>query len=234
MFKSILLTTASLLLLTTPIHAVCGIHTFGHCEDNITHWYDPLTGEVCDLIDCGGGRAPPKPNAPGCGNNPLPPVSYLSCWTPGFTGAPGPPATVVESTTAETVPETTAVEAPSTVETTTAAEAPSTAATPSTVETLSTVVESPSTKETTAVASPTTGESEKGSSTVASSTPLSTPETTAPAVLPSSAETGAKNGTVTSVTSAGPSTTDIAGAGAFVKGSVMAVVGAVVGAVMLV
>ncbi|KAH6610648.1 cell wall protein [Trichoderma cornu-damae] len=29
-------------------------------------WYVPGTGELCDILDCGGGRAPPKTNVPGC------------------------------------------------------------------------------------------------------------------------------------------------------------------------
>lgn len=29
-------------------------------------WYVPGTGELCDLLDCGGGRAPPKTDVPGC------------------------------------------------------------------------------------------------------------------------------------------------------------------------
>ncbi|KAK1980172.1 hypothetical protein LZ30DRAFT_724050 [Colletotrichum cereale] len=29
-------------------------------------WYVPGTGEICDTLDCGGGRAPPKTNVPGC------------------------------------------------------------------------------------------------------------------------------------------------------------------------
>ncbi|KAK4176415.1 hypothetical protein QBC36DRAFT_329346 [Triangularia setosa] len=31
-------------------------------------WYLPDTGEICEILDCGGGRAPPKTNVPGCGN----------------------------------------------------------------------------------------------------------------------------------------------------------------------
>nr|WHA27466.1 hypothetical protein [Sesquicillium sp.] len=31
-------------------------------------WYVPDTGELCEILDCGGGRAPPKTNVPGCGN----------------------------------------------------------------------------------------------------------------------------------------------------------------------
>lgn len=29
-------------------------------------WYVPGTGELCDFLDCGGGRAPPKTDVPGC------------------------------------------------------------------------------------------------------------------------------------------------------------------------
>lgn len=29
-------------------------------------WYVPDTGEVCEFLDCGGGRAPPKTTVPGC------------------------------------------------------------------------------------------------------------------------------------------------------------------------
>jgi hypothetical protein len=219
MFNSLLLTTATLLLLTTPIHAVCGIHTFGHCEDKIIHWYDPLTGEICDPVDCGGGRAPPKTNVPGCGTIPLGPASYLSCWTPGFTGAPGPATVAHQSTTEEAAPvKTTAAQVQSTIVVTQSLVTP--------------------TKETTAVAAPSSAEGGKeGSSAVVSTKASSTPETTAPAVLPSGqtgAQTGASNGTATSSSTSKPKTTDGTGAGAVVRGSVMAVVGAVVGVIVLV
>ncbi|OAQ74060.1 siderophore biosynthesis enzyme [Pochonia chlamydosporia 170] len=29
-------------------------------------WYVPGSGELCDFLDCGGGRAPPKTTVPGC------------------------------------------------------------------------------------------------------------------------------------------------------------------------
>lgn len=29
-------------------------------------WYVPDSGELCDFLDCGGGRAPPKTTVPGC------------------------------------------------------------------------------------------------------------------------------------------------------------------------
>ncbi|RYO80887.1 hypothetical protein DL766_010446 [Monosporascus sp. MC13-8B] len=65
--------------------AGCTIHSFTTCDDGIVHWYDPNTGEVCDLLDCGGGRAPPKTNVPGCPlykGTEVRTTSYLSCWTP--------------------------------------------------------------------------------------------------------------------------------------------------------
>lgn len=30
-------------------------------------WYVEDTGEICEFLDCGGGRAPPKTTVPGCG-----------------------------------------------------------------------------------------------------------------------------------------------------------------------
>jgi len=48
-------------------------------------WYVPGTGELCELLDCGGGRAPPKTTVPGCaaysGTATYSP-SYLAGWGP--------------------------------------------------------------------------------------------------------------------------------------------------------
>lgn len=33
---------------------------------NTRIWYVPGSGELCELLDCGGGRAPPKTTVPGC------------------------------------------------------------------------------------------------------------------------------------------------------------------------
>jgi hypothetical protein len=30
------------------------------CGDCIIYWYDLNTSEICDLLDCGGGRAAPR------------------------------------------------------------------------------------------------------------------------------------------------------------------------------
>ncbi|KAL3954936.1 hypothetical protein ACCO45_010499 [Purpureocillium lilacinum] len=65
----------------------------------------PQHGEICDPLDCGGGRAPPKKDVPGCAaytgtETRRTEASYLSCWTP-----PGGRTTMVgvgdKSTSAE-------------------------------------------------------------------------------------------------------------------------------------
>ncbi|KAK3901901.1 glycoside hydrolase [Staphylotrichum tortipilum] len=107
MAKSIL-SALALLMLATPALSVCtGMHTFGSCEDRIVHWYDPNTGEICDPLDCGGGRAPPKTNVPGC-------PGYMGTLTrateasfmPCFTSAKPPPAPAAETTVSNPPPAT--------------------------------------------------------------------------------------------------------------------------------
>ncbi|KXG53229.1 uncharacterized protein PGRI_002790 [Penicillium griseofulvum] len=48
-------------------------------------WYVPDSGEICSILDCGGGRAPPKTTQPGCpqytGTATLTP-DYLEGWGP--------------------------------------------------------------------------------------------------------------------------------------------------------
>ncbi|KAK4172253.1 hypothetical protein QBC36DRAFT_338324 [Triangularia setosa] len=76
-------------LLTGKTLAVgCAQHTFGVCQDNIVHWYDPDDGQICDPHDCGGGRAPPRKDVPGCafytGTETLrTEASYMPCFTSG-------------------------------------------------------------------------------------------------------------------------------------------------------
>lgn len=87
MLKSSLLTVLQLLLLARMAVAGCTTRSFTTCADRIVHWYDPTTGEICDPLDCGGGRAPPKTDVPGCplysgtATRPTSP-SYLPCFTP--------------------------------------------------------------------------------------------------------------------------------------------------------
>ncbi|KAI0155406.1 hypothetical protein GGR52DRAFT_203016 [Hypoxylon sp. FL1284] len=46
-------------------------------------WYVPDTGEICDFIDCGGGRAPPKTTVPGCAAY-SGTATYSPSFLPGF------------------------------------------------------------------------------------------------------------------------------------------------------
>ncbi|KAF9765094.1 hypothetical protein IL306_002682 [Fusarium sp. DS 682] len=66
----------------------CSTHSFTTCEDKIVHWFDPDDGMICDPLDCGGGRAPPKTGVPRCagytGTETIG-TSYLSCWKPSTT-----------------------------------------------------------------------------------------------------------------------------------------------------
>lgn len=62
-------------------------------------WYVPGSGEICDFIDCGGGRAPPKTDQPGC-----PLYSGTATVTPSYLPGYGPNGKMVASTT--TVSET--------------------------------------------------------------------------------------------------------------------------------
>lgn len=46
-----------------------GVFTPSHGYPYATRiWYVDGTGELCEILDCGGGRAPPKTTVPGCDN----------------------------------------------------------------------------------------------------------------------------------------------------------------------
>ncbi|KAK0726360.1 hypothetical protein B0T21DRAFT_33159 [Apiosordaria backusii] len=92
----------------------CAQHTFGVCQDNIVHWYDPDDGQICDPHDCGGGRAPPRKDVPGCAaytgtETRRTEASYMPCFTSGKlvltteepTVSPTPLPTVIESSSTE-------------------------------------------------------------------------------------------------------------------------------------
>ncbi|KAK7544186.1 uncharacterized protein J3D65DRAFT_8395 [Phyllosticta citribraziliensis] len=68
-------------------------------------WYVPGTGEICEALDCGGGRAPPKTTVPGCaaysGTASYSP-SYLPGYGPGATSAPV--AAIVEASSTGIAP----------------------------------------------------------------------------------------------------------------------------------
>ncbi|KIM97051.1 hypothetical protein OIDMADRAFT_20700 [Oidiodendron maius Zn] len=125
MLKSKLLSAIPLLILAKVAIAVdCSTHSFTTCGDGIVHWYDPDTGEICDPLDCGGGRAPPKTDVPGCPlytGTEVPTISYLSCWTPSASASP----TVAKAITTDVAPAETS-SAPSMPPSTTPSTAPST------------------------------------------------------------------------------------------------------------
>ncbi|CAG7961430.1 unnamed protein product [Penicillium nalgiovense] len=70
-------------------------------------WYVPENGEICSILDCGGGRAPPSTTQPGCpqysGTETLTP-DYLEGWGPnGKQAASTSTVASTASSTADTV-----------------------------------------------------------------------------------------------------------------------------------
>jgi len=59
-------------------------------------WYVPGTGEVCEILDCGGGRAPPKTTVPGCAA-----YSGTETYSPSYLAGYQASATAVPTTTAD-------------------------------------------------------------------------------------------------------------------------------------
>jgi hypothetical protein len=114
MYKPSLLSAIPLLMLTEKVLGFgCATHSYTTCEDKIVHWFDPDDGMICDPLDCGGGRAPPK-HGPGCGGytgTETRGTSYLSCWKPSTTlvSAPADPTTVVTVTVEPAEPTSTTV-----------------------------------------------------------------------------------------------------------------------------
>jgi hypothetical protein len=89
MANKLILAGLGLLALATPVLSVCtGEYTYSFCEpDRIVRYFDPNNGELCGGLDCGGGRAPPRTDVPGCPQYkgtelPITTPQYLPCWTP--------------------------------------------------------------------------------------------------------------------------------------------------------
>lgn len=66
-------------------------------------WYIEDTGEICDIPDCGGGRAPPKYDNPACPN-----YTGTATYEPSYLKGYGPGATATKTTARETGAESTA------------------------------------------------------------------------------------------------------------------------------
>ncbi|KAF2751531.1 hypothetical protein M011DRAFT_117832 [Sporormia fimetaria CBS 119925] len=62
-------------------------------------YYLPGTGEICELLDCGGGRAPVKYDTPGCAGNP-----YVPKFLPNYNPATQTPEATPEATPAPETP----------------------------------------------------------------------------------------------------------------------------------
>ncbi|KAJ5872989.1 uncharacterized protein N7529_005342 [Penicillium soppii] len=104
MVKTTLPTAASLLMLATTVFGACNTISYTSCADKTVHWYDPTNGEVCDPLDCGGGRAPVKYDVPCCaaytGTEPcVSTTSTLSCWAPSSVSAS---STIASTSSTET------------------------------------------------------------------------------------------------------------------------------------
>mgnify|MGYP001122659963 CR=1 FL=1 len=199
-------------LFLTSVVAECFVHSFTSCPpDNIVHWYDPNTGEICDPLDCGGGRAPPKYDVPGCPFYTGTEVrkttpSYLPCWTP-----PTPPGAIEAAATS--APGPTRVPPASFVGTTTTAVAPETSGD------LSTADVSSSTESAGSAASPST------------TPPPSPPTTSGNSGSSTGSSTGSSMGASSmSVTASQPTTSNV---GSFLEASIIVGAGAAIGVVAL-
>ncbi|KID76976.1 uncharacterized protein G6M90_00g102040 [Metarhizium brunneum] len=167
MVKAALSVLLPLLLAAGAAAFGCNSISYTTCQDRIVHWYDPDDGQICDPHDCGGGRAPPRKDVPGCafytGTETLKTEpSYLPCWKPSTamaapTGSSvkssvestptntGVVASSKETTTGSSVPaSTTASVAPSTTASSATGSVPGAAASPSTTlpATISTTTQS--------------------------------------------------------------------------------------------
>ncbi|KAL5364352.1 hypothetical protein BJX96DRAFT_131902 [Aspergillus floccosus] len=95
-------------ILATAVHARTDLvgctksATVNQWDEASMIWYVPDTGEICDFLDCGGGRAPPKTNTPGC-----PLYSGTATYEPSYLPGYGPGATATAKTVAETASATT-------------------------------------------------------------------------------------------------------------------------------
>lgn len=70
---------ASLALAKTDLGGCTSTATRDQYGDASVLWYLPSDGEICEPLDCGGGRAPPKTDVPGC-----PLYSGTASYTPSF------------------------------------------------------------------------------------------------------------------------------------------------------
>ncbi|KAE8315609.1 hypothetical protein BDV41DRAFT_178577 [Aspergillus transmontanensis] len=203
----ILLTLTSLAAARTDLDGCTKSATVNQWGEASMIWYVPDTGEICDFPDCGGGRAPPKYNQPGCaaytGTETLTP-SYLPGWGPNGKVAPSTSAVSASATHSE-------------------AEATSTGAvTADTTKTGSTLITAAPTLST-AVSSSAAGSSSRGAESGSSSS----------AAASSSSASSGSRGPSNTTSSAGVLATGNAASVMGMNAGVMALVGGLVGILAL-
>ncbi|KAJ5391273.1 hypothetical protein N7509_006763 [Penicillium cosmopolitanum] len=91
---------ASIALARTDLAGCTSSQTTNQWHEASMIWWVPESGEICEFVDCGGGRAPPKTTQPGC-----PLYSGTATLTPNYMPGWGPNGKIAASTT--TVAETT-------------------------------------------------------------------------------------------------------------------------------
>ncbi|KAJ5898773.1 hypothetical protein N7495_003517 [Penicillium taxi] len=91
----ILLGLAGLSTARTDISGCISSQTTNQWHEASLIWYVPGSGEICDFVDCGGGRAPPKTDQPGC-----PLYSGTATLTASYLPGYGPNIIVASATTA--------------------------------------------------------------------------------------------------------------------------------------
>ncbi|RHZ62598.1 hypothetical protein CDV55_101314 [Aspergillus turcosus] len=83
-FPILLATTlASTVYARTDLQGCISSQTHNQWNEASTIWYVPGTGEICDIPDCGGGRAPPKHDNPACPGQYTGTATYEPSYLPG-------------------------------------------------------------------------------------------------------------------------------------------------------
>ncbi|CAI7607563.1 unnamed protein product [Penicillium pancosmium] len=85
---------ASIALARTDLAGCTSSQTTNQWHEASMIWWVPESGEICEFVDCGGGRAPPKTTQPGC-----PLYSGTATLTPNYMPGWGPNGKIAASTT---------------------------------------------------------------------------------------------------------------------------------------
>ncbi|KAI8689590.1 hypothetical protein LRP88_14119 [Fusarium phalaenopsidis] len=209
----------------------CNTHSYTTCDDGIVHWFDPEDGQICDPLDCGGGRAPPKKN-PGCAGytgTEVRTISYLSCWkdfatvTEGFTSAADP------TTEAEVETETDVETDTQPVETESSESSPSTTtAVDSSIATSAAATTSPATLST---RTQTSVENESSTAEKESTTEETSASTAGSEASAAESEASTAGNEASTAENEATTPTTTPNAGQILRGSVAAVFGFAIGAI---